>query len=107
MARSIRRRVLPGFRATLGFTIFYLILIVLGPLLTIPVRAASAGWGRFWETISDPRVVASYQLTLGAAFVAACVNAVFGVFVPWAFARYALPGRPLLDACTDLPSPLP
>jgi len=107
MARSVRRRVLPGFRATLGFTVFYLILIVLGPLLTIPIRAASPGWGRFWETISDPRVVASYQLTLGAALVAACVNAVFGALVAWVFVRYDFPGRRILDAFIDLPFALP
>ncbi|MGB7219058.1 MAG: sulfate ABC transporter permease subunit CysT [Vicinamibacterales bacterium] len=107
MARAVRRKVLPGFRATLGFTIFYLILIVLGPLLTIPYRAASSGWGRFWETITDPRVVASYQLTLGAAFAAACVNAVFGFLVAWVFVRYDFPGRRIVDAFIDLPFALP
>lgn len=107
MARAVRRKVLPGFRATLGFTIFYLILIVLGPLLTIPYRAASSGWGRYWETITDPRVVASYQLTLGAALVAACVNAVFGFLVAWVFVRYDFPGRRIVDAFIDLPFALP
>jgi len=58
-------RILPGFKATMGFTVFYLSLIVLGPLLTLPAKAVSLGWQRFWVAISDPRVVASYRVTLG------------------------------------------
>jgi len=102
-----RRAVLPGFRVTMGFTIFYLCLIVLGPLLTLPVRTASLGWQRFWEVISDPRVVASYRLTLGASLAAACVNGVFGFLVAWVLVRYDFPGRRLVDALIDLPFALP
>ena len=39
---SRRRHVLPGFRVTMGFTLFYLGLIVLIPLSTLPIRAAGA-----------------------------------------------------------------
>src|SRR4051812_37135461 len=87
------RSVLPGFRMTMGFTLFYLCLIVLGPLLTLPTRAAALGWDRFWDVISDPRVVASYRVTLGTSFVAACVNGVFGFLVAWTLVRYEFPGR--------------
>ena len=68
---SRRRRVLPGFRLTMGFTLFYLCLIVLIPLLTLPARTATMTWDAFWQTITDPRVVASYQLSIGASLVAA------------------------------------
>src|ERR1019366_3251890 len=101
--RSGRHAVLPGFRATMGFTLFYLSFIVLLPLLTVPIRAASLGWVRFWLVITDPRVVASYRITLGASFVAACVNGVFGALVAWVLVRYHFPGRRLLDALIDLP----
>jgi sulfate transport system permease protein len=50
------RSVLPGFRLTLGYTLFYLTLIVLVPLLTLPARAATVPWATFWATITDPRV---------------------------------------------------
>jgi sulfate/thiosulfate transport system permease protein len=105
--RSRNRRVLPGFRVTMGYTIFYLCLIVIIPLLTLPARTATMSWDRFWQTISDPRVVASYQLSIGAAFVAACVNAVFGLIVAWVLVRYPFPGRRLIDALIDLPFALP
>ena len=105
--RSKRRRELPGFRLTMGYTVLYLCLIVLIPLLTLPVRTASLTWDAFWQTISDPRVVASYRLSLGAAFIAAMVNAVFGFLVAWVLVRYEFPGRRIVDALIDLPFALP
>jgi sulfate/thiosulfate transport system permease protein len=102
-----RRNVLPGFRLTMGYTVFYLCLIVLVPLLTLPARTASLSWDALWRTISDPRVVASYRLSIGAALVAALVNAVFGLIVAWVLVRYPFPGRRLVDALIDLPFALP
>ena len=102
-----RQSVLPGFRLTLGFTVLYLCLIVLVPLATLPLRTAAAGWGAVWTTINDPRVVASYQLSVGAALAAASVNAVFGLVVAWVLARYQFPGKRIVDAFIDLPFALP
>ena len=107
VSRSRSRRVLPGFRLTMGYTVFYLCLIVIIPLLTLPARTAIMSWDRFWQTISDPRVVASYQLSIGAALIAASVNAVFGLIVAWVLVRYPFPGRRLIDALIDLPFALP
>jgi sulfate transport system permease protein len=91
----------------MGYTVFYLCLIVLVPLLTVPFRAFSLGWDRFWLAISDPRVVASYRVTFATALAAACVNGVFGVLVAWVLVRYRFPGRRILDALIDLPFALP
>jgi sulfate transport system permease protein len=91
----------------MGFTVLYLCLIVLGPLLTLPLKTASLGWQGFWTVITDPRVVASYRLTLGASLAAACVNGVFGFLVAWVLVRYDFPGRRLVDALIDLPFALP
>jgi sulfate transport system permease protein len=102
-----RRSILPGFRITMGFTLLYLGLIVIIPLMTLPARTASMPWDAFWQTISDPRVVASYRLTIGASFAAACVNAVFGLIVAWVLVRYPFPGRKIVDSLVDLPFALP
>ena len=91
----------------MGYTVFYLCLIVLIPLLTLPARTASMTRDVFWNTITDPRVVASYQLSIGAAFIGACVNAVFGLIVAWVLVRYSFPGRRIVDALVDLPFALP
>ena len=103
----MRRSVLPGFKLTLGYTLTYLTLIVLIPLLTLPLRAASVPWEQLKATITDPRVIASYQLSIGASFVAACVNAVFGLVVAWVLVRYSFPGRRIVDSLVDLPFALP
>ena len=107
MGRARRSNVLPGFRLTLGFTLLYLCLIVLVPLLTLPARTATMGSDAIWRTVSDPRVVASYKLSVGAALVAAAVNAVFGMIVAWVLARYQFPGKRIVDAFIDLPFALP
>jgi sulfate transport system permease protein len=106
-ARSRHKRVLPGFRLTLGYTLFYLCLIVLIPMLTLPARTLTLSWEVFWQTITDPRVAASYRLSVGAALVAAMVNAVFGFLVAWVLVRYDFPGRRVVDALIDLPFALP
>jgi sulfate/thiosulfate transport system permease protein len=105
--RSVRRSVLPGFGMTMGFTLFYLTLIVLIPLATLPIRTASMGWEAFWTTISDPRVVASIRVTLVTSFFAAVTNGVFGLLAAWVLVRYAFPGRTIIDALVDLPFALP
>ena len=107
MPSSRSPTVLPGFRVTLGFTLFYLILIVLIPLAGLPARTASMGWDAFWRTVTDPRVVASYKVTLSSSFWAASVNGIFGLIVAWVLVRYEFPGRRIVDAAVDLPFALP
>jgi sulfate transport system permease protein len=99
--------VLPGFRLALGYTLFYLGLIVLIPLSAAFIKTASLSWESFWATISAPRVVASYQLTFGASLLAAMINAVFGLLVAWVLVRYKFPLKRLVDALVDLPFALP
>ena len=65
------RRVLPGFRLTLGYTLFYLALIVLIPLSALIFKTFTLTLEQFWAAVSSPRVVASYQLTFGASLIAA------------------------------------
>ncbi|PYQ18901.1 MAG: sulfate ABC transporter permease subunit CysT, partial [Acidobacteria bacterium] len=102
-----RRRVLPGFGLTLGFTLLYLSLIVLVPLSTLALRTASMGWGSFWATVTSPRVLASYRLTFAASLGAAALNGVFGLVVAWVLARHRFPGQKIVDALVDLPFALP
>jgi sulfate transport system permease protein len=92
---------------TMGFTLFYLCLIVIIPLMTLPARTAMMSWDQIWTTISDPLVVASYKLSVGASLIAASVNAVFGVGVAWVLVRYSFPGKRVVDALVDLPFALP
>ena len=102
-----KQGVLPGFSLTLGFSMLYLSLIVLIPLSATFFKAATLGWGGFCDAITEPRVLASYQLTFGASFVGALINAVFGLLVAWVLVRYDFFGKKLIDALVDLPFALP
>ena len=101
------KRVLPGFKVTLGFTLFYLSVIVLIPLSALVFKTFTLSWAQFVAVVTSPRVVASYQLTFGASFLAALVNAVFGLLVAWVLVRYSFPGKKIIDALVDLPFALP
>lgn len=102
-----RHSVLPGFNLALGYTLLYLGLIVLIPLSAAFIKAASLSWPAFWETVTSPRVVASYRLSFGASALAAAINAVFGLIVAWVLVRYTFPGKKVIDALVDLPFALP
>jgi sulfate transport system permease protein len=102
-----RPTILPGFRATMGYTIAYLCLMVVVPLTTLPARTATLDWSAVWRIISDDRAVASYQLSIGASLAAASVNAIFGLLTAWVLVRYHFPGRRIVDALIDLPFALP
>ncbi len=105
--RRRARRVLPGFKLTLGYTLLYLSLIVLIPLSALVLKTLSMSWGEFWTAVTAPRVLASFRLSFGASLVAAGVNVVAGLLVAWVLVRYRFPGKKLVDALVDLPFALP
>ena len=105
--RRSARRVLPGFRLTLGFTLFYLSVLVLIPLSALLFKTFTLTWEQFWLAVASPRVMASYRLTFGASLIAALVNAVFGLLLAWVLVRYTFPGKKVIDALVDLPFALP
>lgn len=107
MTSGHKKSVLPGFGPALGYAVFYLSVIVLIPLSALFFKTATLTWSEFLSAVGAPRVLASYRVTFGAAFLAAAVNGVFGVLVAWVLVRYRFPGRKLFDALVDLPFALP
>jgi sulfate transport system permease protein len=103
----VKFRILPGFGLTLGFTLFYLSLVVLVPLAGLFIRACELSWSDFWRLATDERALAAYRLTFGASFAAALVNALFGTLLAWVLVRYRFVGRRFLDAMIDFPFALP
>jgi sulfate/thiosulfate transport system permease protein len=105
----VRRQhsILPGFGLAMGFTVFYLCLIVLIPLGAAFLKTFTMTWSDFWATITGPRALASYRLTLGASLIGAVINTVMGVIVAWVLVRYEFFGKRIVDALVDLPFALP
>jgi sulfate transport system permease protein len=102
-----KRSIVPGFRLTLGVTLFYLVLMVVIPLAGLVFKTSTLSWEQLWQTVSSPRVLAAVRLSVGAALAAALVNAVFGTLLAWVLIRYKFPGRSVVDALVDLPVALP
>ena len=102
-----RRSVLPGFGLTMGCTLSYLSLLVLIPLAALFLKSTSVTWADFWAAVSDPEAIDAYKLSFGASFVAAAINAFFGLIVAWTLVRYSFVGKKFIDAVVDLPFAMP
>jgi sulfate transport system permease protein len=104
---SVNRRVLPGFSLTLGYSVFYLSVLVIIPIAAAFLKAGSLSFDEFWRAVWTERARAAYTLTFGAAFVAAAINAVLGLLIAWVLVRYEFPLKRLIDSLVDLPLALP
>lgn len=102
-----RASIIPGFGLTLGFTIFYLSLVVLVPLSATFFEASKVGWHQFWHLVMTPRALAAYGLSFGASLIGAALNFVLGTLVAWVLVRYSFPFKRVLDSLVDLPFALP
>ncbi|HEX9452798.1 MAG TPA: sulfate ABC transporter permease subunit CysT [Candidatus Binatia bacterium] len=107
MGAQRRHSVLPGFGLAMGITLSYLSLIVLIPLGAALLKTFTMSWSQFWSTVSGPRALASYRLSLGASLIGAAINTVMGMMVAWVLVRYRFPGKRIFDALVDLPFALP
>ena len=101
------RSILPGFGLSLGFTLTYLGLIVLFPLLLVFIKASGLGWSGIVHAISTDRVLTACRLTFGLSALACVLNCGFGLIIAWVLVRYNFPGRGFLDASVDLPFAMP
>jgi sulfate/thiosulfate transport system permease protein len=99
--------VLPGFRLTMGFTLFYLSAIVLIPIGGLLIKVLGISWAELWRLATAERAMAAYKLTFGASFIAALANGVFGTILAWVLVRYDFRGRRFIDALVDIPFALP
>ena len=105
--RARTRRIIPGFGLSLGYTLLWLGLIVLIPLVGVFFKASGLGVAGLWSIWTEPRVLAALRISFGTAVAAAAFNAVMGTLVAWVFVRYRFPGKRVFDAMIDLPFALP
>ncbi|MDB4867744.1 MAG: cysT [Cohnella sp.] len=106
-SKGNKDRVLPGFRLTLGFTVLYLSLIVLIPIAVLALRSGELSAAQWWNTVTTPRVMASYKLSLMTSLFAALANLLIGLLLAWVLVRYRFPGKKMIDGLIDLPFALP
>ena len=102
-----RKSIIPGFGISFGLTITILSLVVLIPLCSLVVYAAKLSPSEFLYTVTRPRVLSGYYVSISTAFVASIVNAVMGLILAWVLVRYEFPGKRFLDGIIELPFALP
>ncbi len=98
---------LPGFTMTMGFTVFYLSIIVLIPIAALFLRGGQAPPKKLFEAAFNPRALASYGFSIWTSLTAAAINLVFGSLMAWVIVRYRFPGRRILEGLIDFPFALP
>jgi len=107
MTTDVNRRVLPGFQLSLGYSLFYVSLMVLVPIAAGVAKASTLDFATFWGAVASDRALAAYRLTVGASLAAAALDLALGLLVAWVLVRYTFPLRGLIDALVDLPFALP
>ncbi len=104
---ALNRKILPGFRLSLNYSLTYLTILVLIPIAASFAKASTLTWETFWTTVSSDRARAAYLLTFGSSFVAAVVGIALGLIIAWVLIRYEFPLKRLFDSIIDLPLALP
>lgn len=107
LSRPHHKRVLPGFGISLGTSLFFVSLVLLLPASGLIMQTSQMSLTEYWQVVADPRVLASYKVTVGAALIASLFNGLLGLLLAWVLVRYDFYGKRILDALVDLPFALP
>ncbi len=102
-----RRSVIPGFGISLGITITILSIVVLIPLCSLVVFSAKLSLSEFVYTVTRPRILSGYFVSISTAFIASVVNVVMGLILAWILVRYDFKGKRFIDGIIELPFALP
>ena len=102
-ARSVTTERRPVRIALILIAVAFLAVFLLLPLFAVFSEALRAGFGGYWQAISEPDAVAAMKLTLLVAAIAVPANLVFGLAASWAIAKFEFPGKSLLNTLIDLP----
>lgn len=106
-AKKKSKSIIPGFGLSFGIVMAILGIIVVIPLCSLVVFSARLSLSEFWQTITRPRVLSSYAVSLSTAFIASLINAVMGLILAWVLVRYKFPGKRIMDGIIELPFALP
>lgn len=101
------KSVIPGFGLSFGITMAILGFIVIIPLCSLVIYSSKMSFAGFIETVTKPRMLASYRVSFTTAFYASFVNLVMGTVLAWVFVRYDFPFKRFMDGIIELPFALP
>lgn len=102
-----RKSIIPGFGLSFGVMMIILSLVVLIPLCSLVVFTAQLSPSEFLYTVTRPRVLSSYRVSITTALIASLINVVMGLIMAWILVRYDFPGKKFIDGIIELPFALP
>ena len=102
-----KKRVIPGFGISMGVTIAILSIIVLIPLASLILYTFKIGFKEFISIVTQKDVISAYKVSFVCSFIAALINAIFGVILAWVLEKYEFKGKRFLDGLIELPFALP
>lgn len=86
-----------------SIVLVFLGLFLLLPLTVVLYGAFEQGLQVWWQAIVDPDALAAIRLTLLVLLIVVPVNAIFGVAIAWAIAKFEFRGKTLLISLIDMP----
>lgn len=99
--------VIPGYKLTLGYTLFYLSAIALIPLSMLIVNGLTMSLASFIKTVTDPRIVAAYKISFSISFLAALINVLAGFVIAWVLVKYNFFGKRFFEGIIEVPFTFP
>jgi len=102
-----RKSIIPGFGISLGITITILSIVVLIPLCSLVVFSAKLSFSEFISTVTSPRVLSGYYVSISTALIASIINVIMGLILAWVLVRYDFKGKRFIDGIIELPFALP
>ena len=92
-----QKSIIPGFGLSFGITMAILSLVVLIPLYSLVAFTVKLSPSEFLYTITRPRILSGYYVSISTALTASLINAVMGLILAWVLVRYEFPGKRFLD----------
>lgn len=86
---------------TVALTFLTLFLVL--PLSVVLYGAFELGVKVWWDAITEPDALAAIRLTLFVLVIVVPLNAIFGIAIAWAIAKFEFKGKTLLISIIDMP----
>lgn len=101
------RKTLPGRNLTLFYSLTYLGVLVVLPLIFLILSIKDITWGEVVEVLQSRRVLEAFRVSFIYSFLAAVISLILGIVIGWVLVKYDFLGKRFFDSIIDLPFAMP
>jgi len=102
-----KRYALPGKNINLIFSLSYLTILVILPLLCLVLSLKNVTWEKAVEVLHSKRALDAFWVSFSLSILAAFIDLFFGAIFAWVLVKYDFFGKKFLDSIVDLPFAMP